>query len=156
MQVLRQPREDTLRVEAQFQERTEVFRWRVICFAGQTAVRPFGVGVQFQWLELRTLNLSRCQDAGMIANDAVHEPFPVPARLVKPGQAPETVQCQILPEIIPIIRAESEVRLQKAGPQRRLLEQVRSDIGQGYGHRRRHHRRTPWIGRSIRARRGMP
>ena len=91
----------------------------------------------------------------MVANDAVHEPFPVPARPVKPGQAPEAIQCQILPEIIPIIRGESEARLQKAGPQRRLLEQVRSDISQGYGHRR-HHRRTPWIGRSIRARRGMP
>ena len=60
LQIFRQPGEDTLRVEAKFQERTEVLRWRLICFAGQTAARQFGDGIQFQGLELRALNLSRC------------------------------------------------------------------------------------------------
>ena len=132
-QIIRQTRKDALGVEAQFQGWTDVFGRRIIRVGGH-AIQSCAV---LQRSELTAVNLSRCQDTGVVADDAAHEPFPTSSRPVKPRQPPEAVKDEILPQIVPIASRESEARLQEAGPQRGLLKQVWGELG-GW-----HHRRTP-------------
>ena len=61
---------------------------------------------------------------------AAHKPFPTSASAVEPRQPPEAIEGQVLAEVVPVVRGESEAGLQNAGPQRGLLEQVRGDVSQ--------------------------
>jgi hypothetical protein len=121
-EILGQACQSPLRIQAEFKDGPEILRWFV------PSVRAFGF---LQRLKLPPALLPGREHARVVAHNAAHKPLPITARAVEPRQPPDTIECQILPEVFPFIRREAEARLQEARPQRGLLKQVWGKICQG-------------------------
>jgi methylaspartate ammonia-lyase len=112
-QLLWQPIEHTPHVEAKFQGWAEIVsNHKVHVKSGNIFNRvSIGLPILCKAQRLRASGLSGCQDAGVISHHTVHEALPATARRVKPGQASQAIEGQILPQIIPIICGESKAGL---------------------------------------------